>query len=152
METERCKRLVTAIQQLEHTEIEELFKLLHSNKCDYTRNNNGVFVNMSWLSEDMLNKLETYVAFCNKSQNEVKRYESLCDILNKNIHEQRSQERQPEGDASALAFADPKQDKKVVTNRVSSSMKFYLLKKRFAKQVMLTANVKSDLKNEEYLM
>lgn len=149
---ERCKKLVAAIQTLEQTEITELFKLLHASKCEYTRNNNGVFVNLSWLPHDMLNKIETYVAFCNKSRNEVKHYESLCDVLNKNIHEPRADVKTPEGEVYPQ-FTDPtKYDKKTIASKVSSSMRFYLLKKRFSKQTPMATTAKNDLKHDDYVL
>mgnify|MGYP006286028053 CR=1 FL=1 len=153
MNIERCKNIVSAIQTLGTTQTEELFKLLHKNKCEYTRNNNGVFVNLSWLSDEMLSKIETYVAFCNKSQIEVRKYESLCDVLNKNIQEYKTEEPTPVVDQRIL-YNDTynKPDKRVTSNKVSSSMKFYLLKKRFSKQNPAACHMKSDLKIEEYVM
>lgn len=150
---ERCKRLVCAIQTLEHTEITELFKLLHSNKCEYTRNNNGIFVNLSWLPDDLLTKIETYVAFCTKSRNEVKRYESLCDVLNKNIHEQKNDAQECTSEMfGKYSDVAGKMERKPGTTKMSSSMRFYLLKKKFAKQVPLTTSVKSDLNLESYVL
>lgn len=150
---ERGKRLVAAIQNLEHAEITELFKLLHANKCEYTRNNNGVFINLSWLSNDMLSKIETYVAFCNKSKNEVKRYESLCDVLNKGINEH-LHEPVPQDTEVFQNITDvaSKADRRQAPSKVSSSMRFYLLKKRFSKQSHPTTTVKSDLKLEDYVL
>lgn len=151
---ERCKRLVSAIQHLEQTEITELFKLLHTSRCEYTRNNNGVFVNLTWLPDSMLTKMETYVAFCTKSRNEVKKYESLCDVLNKNIHDLTTHDAQEPSAAFTTFSADStnKTDKKVCGNKVSSSMRFYLLKKKFSKQVPLIPCVKSDLKHDVYVL
>lgn len=156
---ERCKRLVTAIQNLELTEVKELFRLLHNNKCEYTRNNNGIFVNLSWLPEDMLCKIETYVAFCTKSRCEVKKYESLCDVLNKGMHDQREHKHHSQDIATidpntATTDASSKGDgtRKALYTKVSSSMRFYLLKKRYAKQVPLCTCAKSDLKHEPYVL
>jgi hypothetical protein len=153
MDKDRFKILVAAIQNLEETEVNELFKLLHNNKCEYTRNNNGVFINLSWLPEDMICKIEQYVAFCNKSQNEVKHYESLCDVLNKNIHTQKADADLTFTSHDPLSsITDNKGDKKSQTSKVSSSMRFYLLKKKFAKQTPLVTNAKTDLKIEAYVI
>lgn len=150
---ERCKRLVAAIQNLEHAEITELFKLLHANKCEYTRNNNGVFINLSWLPDDMLTKIETYVAFCTKSKNEVKHYESLCDVLNKGINEQLHEPHSQGIDVlNNIGDIALKTDRRQAPARISSSMRFYLLKKRFSKQTPISTSAKSDLKNEEYVL
>jgi hypothetical protein len=157
MDSERCKRIVAAIQMLEHTEMLELFKILHADKCEYTRNNNGVFINLSWLSEDTLTKIERHIAFCTKSQNEVQHYESICDVLNKNIHEYKSNEQDQQAieknDAHMFVHMDDsKNDKKPMVNKISSSMRFYLLKKKFSKQTPITTSAKSDLSHETYLI
>lgn len=148
MESDRCKKLVSTIQQLEQTEVEELFKLLHNNGCRYTSNNHGVFLNFSWLTEDVIQKIETYVAFCVRSRHEVQRYESICDVLNQNIQSQKNQV-VPQPNAAEKGTSVDK-DKKVPVTKVSSSMKFYLLKKRYAKQTPYVTNTKNDIDIEPY--
>ena len=61
---ERCKQLVTAVENISENEMEEIFKMIHSHGCTYTRNNNGLFINLTWISEDLLTELEHYVKFC----------------------------------------------------------------------------------------
>lgn len=154
MDNDRCKRIVSAIQNLEQTEIMELFRLLHKCKCEYTRNNNGIFINLSWLSNEMLDQIEQYVAFCSKSHNEVRRYESICDILNKNINKQKTAHTQDSTEADIgvnLGDTINRYDKKQ-TSKMSSSMRFYLLKKRFAKQIPIITNAKNDLSHEPYIL
>lgn len=145
METERCKKLVSMIQQLEPTEMEELFKMLHANGCKYTSNNHGVFLNLSWLSEDILQKMETYVAFCFRSKTEVHKYESLCDAL-------KQQPAKKKEEAEVLVTTGEAADaaaEKRAASKVSSSMKFYLLKKRYAKQGTQNATAKNELDLDE---
>lgn len=152
METDRCKKLVSMIQQLESTETEELFKMLHANGCKYTSNNHGVFLNLSWLSEEILQKIETYVAFCFRSKSEVHKYESLCDVLNRNIQQTKKKGASTDVPMDDVPTPAPSTvDKKVNTpSRVSSSMKFYLLKKRYAKQVIASGATKNDLEVEKH--
>lgn len=147
MDTERCRKLVATIQQLEKTEVEELFKMLHANGCRYTANNHGVFMNLSWMPDETLQKIETYVAFCVRSKNEVQKYESLCDVLNRNIQSHpKSKHNADVATPSAAPTQVVAQEKKQSSSKVSSSMKFYLLKKRFAKHNAPASNtVKSDL-------
>ena len=82
---DKCKKLVKAIESLSKTEIEELFKMIHKKTINYTRNNNGVFLNLAWVSDDILEELENYVQFCTSSCIELKKYESICDVLNNSI-------------------------------------------------------------------
>lgn len=160
MNTDRCKHIVAAIQNLQSTEQMELFRMLHTHKCEYTRNNNGIFINLSWLPDDLLDKIEQYIAFCTKSHYEVRKYESICDVLNRNIHERAAQAEQRHHEhpekfdvPAAMQYANAGGDKRPCSySKVSSSMRFYLLKKKFAKQTPLVTTAKTDLSREPYVM
>ena len=65
---DRCKQLVNIVKKLSKTETEELFKMIHKNIKNYTRNNNGVFINLAWVDNDILEKIEQYVHFCSSSR------------------------------------------------------------------------------------
>jgi hypothetical protein len=88
---ERCKQLISSVENVSQNEIEEIFKMIHSHGCDYTRNNNGLFINLTWIPDELLEELEQYVKFCNRSQTELKKYESICDVLNIKLREDSSQ-------------------------------------------------------------
>jgi len=165
--TERCKALVESVKLLSNMENEEIFKMIYKYNSIYTRNNNGIFVNLSWLSEELLEKLELYVKFCNRSHNEIKKYESICDVLNLKLHEtsannkieikkEKEKEKEKERDKIEMenkideqgeAF-DECQENDMNNNKISSSMRFSLLKKRFAKQYNL--NYQSYINNLLY--
>ena len=137
---DRFKKLVTDIQGLSQVETEEIFKIVHESSCDYTKNNNGIFVNLAWLSEDTIQKLERYVKFCVASKQELTKYESLCDVLNHRMIEYIDDF--PEVQASCLGptpTVSSSQDENLHMNdsssRVSSSLRYYLLKKRYSKQM-----------------
>lgn len=145
---ERCRRLVAAVDNLGTSELDELFKLLHKNKCPYTRNNHGIFVNLSWLSDEILEQIETYVEFCKKSQSEVQRYESLCEGFRVNIGA-------PAG-AAGPPTAPTSKGPATITVPIansgaanSSTMKFYLLKKKYGKINHVSQSLKNELEPEE---
>jgi hypothetical protein len=168
--TERCKALVESVKLLSDMENEEIFKMIYKYNSTYTRNNNGIFVNLSWLSEDLLEKLELYVKFCNRSQNEIKKYESLCDVLNLKLHEtsmlhkdeiKKEKEKEKEKDkidndkrlADEMEELEDLQDNEINCNsKISSSMRFSLLKKRFSKQYTFNyQSYQNNLQTECYI-
>ena len=195
---ERCKNLVTAIEKISQNEMEEIFKMIHSYGCSYTRNNNGLFINLTWIPEELLQKLEQYVKFCNRSHTELKKYESICDVLNtklketnpesnKNIkidtptqtptetqipiHTQTELDSQTKKEQVILEMnynIDELDENEIINdeneietevetektvNKVSSSMKFSLLKKRYSKLSNLNTNlIETDLKQEQYIL
>lgn len=82
---ERCQHIVDATGSLSPTEIDELFKILHANGCDYSRNDNGVFVNLRWVDDAVVRKIEQFLAFCNRNRVELEKYERLRRLLTDNF-------------------------------------------------------------------
>jgi hypothetical protein len=232
IDAERCKRVVNAIRDLSKTEVDELFKLLYKDNCEYTQNNNGIFFNLSWVSEETMTKIEQFIEFCNQSNTELTKYETLCDVLNHKLYEntahntketarekQASQQAKaslarmrykmtPNTDKAADTYTtahtatikktpiitttttvtdidnidnidnidrdieadhgididvdpeqhlDPEADEELqkggsINGKMSSSMRFYLLKKRFSKPLVLTTTYENDLMTETYMM
>ena len=88
---ERCRKIAAAVETLSQTESEELFRILHKHRFDYTRNNHGVFINLSWVPDVVLSQMEEYIQFCHQSKHELRKYESICDALNTKLasHEEK---------------------------------------------------------------
>jgi hypothetical protein len=169
---DRYKNIVNIIENLSNTEIEEIFKMIHKHGCSYTRNNNGLFINLAWMPEDLLNELEQYVKFCNRSQTELQKYESICHVLNinlKDIHKKKSNDtylQVPKTHIPAVEIHEidliPSEIDIIQTeddeiekpgSKISSSMKYTLLKKKFAKiSINNFGNIENDLKHEQYII
>ena len=184
---ERCKRLVKAVENLSKTEIEELFKMIHKKTTNYTRNNNGVFINLAWVPDDIIEEMENYVNFCTSSHIELKKYESICDVLNNSIKQTKSDTQkiyknkpvkvalskatssntqqktaistpeilnniQIKGDEDMTANYETLDDEPGIYSMLSSSVRYTMFKKRFAKQCVQSRlqDYTSDLQPEEY--
>lgn len=147
------------MKTLSSTQMEELFKILQKNKCEYTINNNGVFLNLSWVEGSILDKMELFINFCNESKKELDKYEQICRDLGDDLIEMKNHEPLAEAiDEEALDEEDPTEEteteegvKKIVP-KISSSMRFYLLKKKFSKSVPSNMQHLKDrlLYKEEY--
>ena len=142
MTQERCKRIEMRIRNLSSTQTEELFKIFQRRKCPYTINNNGVFLNLSWLAPDILTEIENFITFCLESKKTLDQYEAIYHDLNKNFHEHVvtiAEEIDEEVTTYDLEVeetkANPVTETKKTIPRISSSMKYYLLKKKFSKNV-----------------
>jgi len=132
---ERCKKIETMIKLLSATQLEELFKILQKNKCDYTLNNNGIFLNLSWLDSSLLDQVELFINFCNESKKELDKYEQICRNLNDDLDTKKEEvvgEEENEISEELLEQTTIEVAKKIAP-KMSSSMKFYLLKKKFSK-------------------
>lgn len=130
---ELCKKIQNNISNLCPNEIDEVFKILHKNNSTYTQNNNGIFVNLNWIDEDILLQINNYINFCLKSQTEINKYETMRNLLNTSINNKEKIDDVIIEDDKTL-----KSNNIISSNstkqKVSSSMKFYLLKKKFFKQ------------------
>ena len=152
---DRCRRIESMIKNLSLTQIEELFKIFQKNKCQYTINNNGVFLNLSWVSSDILSEVEQFIKFCLESKQQLDQYEAIYQTLNKTFNEtillDMEEEKEELDEEQEKALMEIKKN----PPRVSSSMKFYLFKKKFSKNVIPSSSivmVKDRLVKEEVVL
>ena len=166
---ERSKSLVDAVKLLSEMENEELFKMIYKDNSVYTRNNNGIFINLAWISEELLEKLELYVEFCNASHSEIQKYESIRHVLNSKLNLNQTKVKVPKIENVVV---EPKEEPEVDNsfedntnelldksgNKISPSMKFSLLKKKFSKQYNINMNnqynqfTQNELYHDKYLI
>lgn len=150
---DRCKKLASAVQSLSQTELEEIFKMIHKNNCQYSKNNNGIFVNLAWIPLKLLDQLEHYVLFCSKSGSELKKYESLCDVLNKKLQNTNViKGKNISGSVKKSELIEYEDIDTEYKNKVSSSMRFTLLKKKLSKSTIQSGLFEDELKTDEYLI
>ena len=81
-----CKTIQMNVSKLTESENLELFKMILDTKANYTKNNNGIFLNLNWIEEELLVKINNYILFCIKSQNEISKYELMKTLLNDSIN------------------------------------------------------------------
>ena len=157
-----CKTIQANVSKLTDSENLELFKIILDTNANYTKNNNGIFLNLNWIDEELLHKINNYILFCIKSQNEISKYELMKTLLNDSINTKENN-----GDEEQSICADnnvTNADVQVGTSgtvinttnqkqKFSSSMKFYLLKKKFMKQSNISNTcTDNDLTYEDYLI
>jgi len=149
-----CKAIQANVSKLTESENLELFKIILDTKANYTKNNNGIFLNLNWIEEELLSKINNYILFCIKSQNEISKYELMKTLLNDSIN---TKDSATDEDTSSTIAEPVNADTVPVSvapkQKFSSSMKFYLLKKKFMKQ-NTNSNTYSDndLTYEDYLI
>jgi len=137
-----CKKIKENINSLNQTELEEIFKMIYKNNNNYSKNINGINVNISNLDDNTLIEIDNYINFCKKTHNEITKYENICnsyiDVINKEKEEVSIDNNEP-----------------LIKNKqkISSYMKFYLLKKKFTKNLNTPMNkIDKYLTHEEYLI
>jgi len=134
-----CKKIKDNLNSLNQTELEEIFKMIYKNNNNnsYNKNINGIYINISNLDETILIDIDNYINFCIKTHNEITKYENICNSYIEVINKDKPEE-------SSVDVIEPSLKNK---QKISSFMKFYLLKKKFAKNI----NNKNDLYTEKNL-
>jgi len=147
---ELCKNIKDNIGKLSNNEILEIFKIINNNNTKYTRNNNGIFINLKWIEDDILNKINDYISFSIKSQNEMIKYEKIKNSLTDSIN---FKDKTCDDNNDIVSNITTTNILQLNRSKISSSMKFYLLKKKFMKPI-LSQNIIIDnvLTYEEYLI
>ena len=142
---ELCIKIKNNISQLSPNELEEVFKIIYKSNNNYSKNNNGVFINLTWIDEEILIKIDNYIDFCIKSHNEINKYENICNNFSDAMNSMNKDKPETENTSNINEIKNKQ--------KVSSYMKFYLLKKKFAKQSLISNNKnEKHLTHEEYLL
>ena len=85
------KVLFENIQILDKPEQEEIFRIIRKTKENYTENSNGIFFDLSTISDETFNLIKEYINFCLKTRYEhdlrLKELESIR-IQNENYNEE----------------------------------------------------------------
>jgi dsDNA-specific endonuclease/ATPase MutS2 len=67
---EERKHIFEQIKVLVQSEQEEIFRIIRKTKENYTENSNGIFFDLSIVSDDTFNQIKEYIAFCLKTRQE----------------------------------------------------------------------------------
>jgi len=88
MSHDERKKLFETIQSLVKPEQEELFRIIRKLKVSYSENSNGIFFDLSTVSEDAYAHMKEYIQFCiaNRQEHE-ERLKELETIRNQTYHE-----------------------------------------------------------------
>ena len=65
-EYEARQTLLTDLKILSKTESLKMFEILKKNKVEYSENSNGVFFDLTKVSAEVFDELNTYMEFCRK--------------------------------------------------------------------------------------
>ena len=143
-----CKKIQNDISLLSQNELNEIFKILFNNDSKYTQNNNGIFVNLNWLEYDIIVQINNYIDFCIKSHKEIKKHEIMKNMYNENLNKKKLEV----DDIISDNDKEVVPENNVKVPKISSSMKFYLFKKKFLKKNPITVNYTNVLLPENFLL
>ena len=79
------KRLIEYSKNLTLLEYKEIFNIIKCNNCQYSSNNNGIFINLSNVDEETVNKIFDFLKFTNQKKKELNEKECYIEDFKKNI-------------------------------------------------------------------
>tara|TARA_Y100000022_G_C12907290_1_gene221191 strand:- start:1 stop:246 length:246 start_codon:yes stop_codon:yes gene_type:complete len=73
----KLKSLKEKIELLEKTELQEILKIIKRYDCKYTENNNGVFINMNKLTDNVIEEIESFLVFSDENNKMLVKRENI---------------------------------------------------------------------------
>jgi hypothetical protein len=67
---EERKQFLEDLKRLVKSEQEALFRILKTERADFTENSNGIFFDVSKLSVSLFQKIKDYMEFCRKNRDD----------------------------------------------------------------------------------
>lgn len=89
---DKKKYIISNSSILTNIEHIEIFKILKKYNIKYSENSNGIFINLNYLDNKIIDEIFKFIYFCIKNKEklkiESKERDNLKKILNKNQHKQ----------------------------------------------------------------
>jgi hypothetical protein len=79
------KKLIEISKNLTKIEYLEIFNIIQEDKCIYSENKNGIFINLSNVSENTIDKIFNFINFIKHKKEDLLKYEEYVTIAKKNI-------------------------------------------------------------------
>jgi hypothetical protein len=173
--TQKKKNLIKLVNQLCLTEHIEIFKIIKKNDTIYTKNNNGIFINLSNISDDQLDEIEHFTSFCIKNNVVLDEYDKklqeckinynlnsrpLNNIINEeNAKQKRELETKIEDDNNDFqknekiaSFISYLEDSVESINKKKTNLKYFNAKKKYSRKVNMTSDKKVDTTDYENIL
>lgn len=79
------KKLIDISKNLTKIEYLEIFNIIQEDKCIYSENKNGIFINLLNVSESTIDKIFDFINFIKHKKEDLLKYEEYVSIAKKNI-------------------------------------------------------------------
>ena len=84
------KKLIEISKDLSKIEYLEIFTIIQNDNCAYSENKNGIFINLSSISESTIDKIFDFINFIKHKKADLVKYEEYVNIAKKNIVENKN--------------------------------------------------------------
>jgi hypothetical protein len=126
------------IEKFSMFEYQEIYNIIKKSNSNYSKNINGIFIDLQRLDIDVVDQIYKYILFCNKLTKNINDYENIKnDIIKSNFNNIEDIE-----DVKIENIVEIIEETTfpIIKNKVSSTMKFYILKKKLTKPMSIFNN------------
>ena len=124
----------TEIDKCSIIEYQEIYNIIKKSDSNYSKNINGVFIDLQKLDNNVIVQIYDYITFCSKLNKNITEYESIKNEIIQNNFQVNQEDEIIEND-EVIEENTEEPITPIIKNKVSSTMKFYILKKKLTKPV-----------------
>lgn len=81
------KKLIEISKNLNKLEYFEILNIIEEDKCQYSENKNGIFINLNNISENTIDKIFNFINFIKHKKEDLLKHEEIINNAKKNISE-----------------------------------------------------------------
>lgn len=126
------------IEKFSMFEYQEIYNIIKKSNSVYSKNINGIFIDLQRVDSDIIDQIYKYIIFVNKLTKNINDYENIKnDIIKNNFNTIEDIE-----DVKIENIVEIIEESTfpIIKNKVSSTMKFYILKKKLTKPMSIFNN------------
>jgi len=79
------KKLIEMAKNLSKIEYLEIFEIIKNDKCQYSENKNGIFINLNNIDEETIDKIFNFINFIKHKKEDLLKHEEIINTAKKNI-------------------------------------------------------------------
>jgi hypothetical protein len=129
------------IDQCSMFEYQEIYNIIRKNNANYSKNINGIFIDLQRLDDITIDQIYNYIIYCNKLTKNINEFEDIKNnIIKNNLDNIEEIEENNIVDNNTIEEDEESPTLPLIKNKVSSTMKFYILKKKLTKTISIFSN------------
>ena len=79
------KKLIEQCKNLSNQEYVEIFNIIIKDSCQYSKNKNGIFINLSNVTENTIDKILNFISYIKYNKEDLLKHEEVINNVKKNI-------------------------------------------------------------------
>ena len=134
------------IEKCSTIEYQEIYNIIKKSDSNYSKNINGVFIDLQKLDKDVIEQVYNYITFCTKLNKNIIDYETIKNEIIQNNFQFNQEEEDTLDNDEIIEESTEETVVPIIKNKVSSTMKFYILKKKLTKPLsVFNSQIKDNL-------